>query len=134
MRVRLIWAILSSLLEEAALAAVVLLWLPRWDMRLPLWGLILLMLALAAYNVVTYRMGSRALRKKPVPGLLDLVGSKGRAVSRLNPSGVIRIGGEVWQASSDSDTIDVGEEVVVVEQEGLKLVVHQVKSADIEEG
>jgi membrane-bound ClpP family serine protease len=124
---RLILAILSSLLEEAALVAVVLWGLPRLGIHLPLAVLIALMAALAAYDVITYRIGSRALKRKPMAGLSDMVGSKGKAVSPLDPEGLVKIKGELWRSSSARGRINAGEEVIVVGQEGLKLIVRRVE-------
>lgn len=122
---RLIIAILSTLLEEAVLAAFLLWGLPQLGIHLPLPVLIVLMAALVAYAVITYRLGSRALRKKPVAGLSDMVGTKGKVVSRLDPEGLVRIKGELWKARSAAGRIDTGEEVTVVGQEGLKLIVRK---------
>ena len=122
MKARLVIAIVSTFLEEAALVAIVLWGLPRFGIYIPLWGLILLMIAWCAYNIYAYRVGSRALRKKPVAGLTAMVGSKGEVVNRLAPEGFIRIKGELWQATSIGGNIDNGEEVTVVGQDGLKLI------------
>ncbi len=122
---RLILAILSILLEEAALVAVVLWGLPQLGIQIPLYGLILLMVAWSAFSVFIYRMGSRALRRKPVAGLPGMLGSRGKAVSPLTPDGFVRIKGELWEAKSDSGRIGVGEEAVVTGQDGLKLVVRK---------
>ena len=124
---RLIVAILSTLLEEAALAAIVLWGLPQLGVHLPLYVLIILMAALAAYAVITYRLGSRALRRKPVVGLPDMVGTRGKAVNRLDPEGVVRIKGELWESRADGRRINTGEKVTVVGQEGLKLIVRREK-------
>jgi membrane-bound ClpP family serine protease len=128
---RLIVAILSTLLEEAALAALLLWGLPQLGIHLPLPVLIVLMAALLAYAVITYRLGSRALEKKPVAGLSDMVGSQGKVVNRLDPEGLVRIKGELWKASSAAGRIDTGEEVTVVKQEGLKLIVRRQKPGHI---
>ncbi|TET43253.1 MAG: hypothetical protein E3J66_02150 [Dehalococcoidia bacterium] len=123
MSARLVWAIISTLLEEAAIVAIVLWGLPRLDIEIPLAGLIALMVAWGAYSVITYRRGSRALRRKPLDGLPDMVGSQGEVVSPLAPEGLVRIKGELWQAESATGRIDTGEEVTVLRQDGLKLVV-----------
>ena len=122
MTARLVLAIVSTLLEEAALVAVVLLGLPRLGIHIPLPGLIALMVAWGAFSIFTYRAGSRALRKKPEIGLPDMVGSKGEVVSPLAPEGLVKIKGELWIAKSASGEIDTGEEVTVVGQNGLKLI------------
>jgi len=121
MTARLILAIVSTILEEAAIVVIVLWGLPQLGIHMPLWGLIALMVAWGAYAIITYRMGSRALRRKPEI-LLPLIGSQGKVVSPLSPEGIIRIKGELWQATSAGGNIDTGEEVTVVGQDGLKLV------------
>ena len=122
---RLILAIFSTLLEEAALAVIVLWGLPQIDIYVPLPGLIALMVAWVVVSVMIYRMGSRALRMKPVAGLSDMVDSKGKVVSPLAPDGVIRIKSELWDARAVGRKIKTGEVVTVVGQEGLKLVVRK---------
>jgi len=125
MTARLILAIFSTLLEEAALVVVVLWGLPQLGIHIPLAGLIALMVAWGAFSIFTYRMGSRALRRKPLIGLPGMVGSKGEVVSPLAPKGVVRIKGELWESTSAGGRIDIGEEVTVVGQDGLKLVVRK---------
>jgi membrane-bound ClpP family serine protease len=124
---RLIVAIVTTLMEEAALAAIVLWGLPRLGINLNVGVLIALMAALAAYAITTYRLGSRALGRKPVVGLTDMVGARGKAVSDLAPEGTVRIKGELWEARAEGRKISAGADVIVVGQEGLKLVVRREK-------
>lgn len=105
--------------------------LPQLDIHIPLWGLITLMVVWAAYAVITYRMGSRAMMRKPEI-VLPLISSQGKVVSPLTPEGLVRIKGELWQATSVGENIDTGEEVTVVGQNGLKLICKS--SADDLEG
>jgi len=128
MTIRLILAILSTLLEEIALAAIILWGLPQLGIHIPLAGLIALMATLVVYAVITYRLGSKVLGKKPVVGLPDMVGSRGKAVTPLDPEGLVRIKGELWESTSADRRINTGEEVIVVEQDGLKLTVRRDKS------
>jgi len=128
---RLVLAIISTLLEETALAVIVLLGLPQLGIRIPLAGLIGLMAAWGAFSVITYRMGSRALRRKPLVGLPDMVGSKGKVVSPLAPEGLVRIRGELWVAQTESGEMNAGGEVIVVGQDGLKLVVRRSSTGDL---
>jgi membrane-bound serine protease (ClpP class) len=131
MKVRLIVAILSTLLEEIILAAIILFGLPKLGIQLPPWVLIVLMSALVAFAVFTYRKGSRALKRAPVGGLTAMLGSEGMVVSPLAPEGLVRIKGELWTAKSASGEIGANVVVTVVGQEGLKLVVRQ--SSDLKE-
>ena len=123
MSARLIMAVLSNLLIEAIIVVVILWGLPRLGIRIPLYGLILICVAFLTYAVISYNIGSRTLRKKPMPGFTTMVGVEGQVVIRLAPEGLVRIEGELWNARSENGPIDVGTDVVVVGQNGLKVVV-----------
>ena len=122
---RLIVAILSNLLEEVALAVIVLWGLPQFGYYLPLSGLITLMVLWLAVSVLIYRAGSRALRLKPVFDLPLMIGSKGKVVSPLVPDGLVRIKGELWMARARGKEIEAGAEIIIIDQDGLKLVVRR---------
>jgi membrane protein implicated in regulation of membrane protease activity len=123
-----ILTITTSLLEQAALVAVVLWLLPRATINIPIWGLIFMMVALGAYNYINYRLGKKALVKKPMTSL-D-IGSRGKAATRVSPKGYVRVNGELWQASSNS-TIDAGEEITVVGIEGMTLLIIPVEKDNL---
>ena len=125
MTARLILAIVSTILEEVALVVIVLWGLPQLDLYIPLPGLIAVMLAWVVISITIYRMGSRALRRKPVTGLSDMIDSKGKVVRPLAPDGVIRIKSELWEARTAGRKIKIGDDVIVVGQNGLKLVVRK---------
>jgi len=127
MTTRLIIAIITTLIEEAALAVVVLWLLPKVDVHLPLFVLVIIMLAWAAYAIITYRLGSRALKRKPVVGLPGMVGARGKTVSDLAPEGTVRIKGELWESRAEGRKINAGVKVIVVGQDGLKLIVRREK-------
>ena len=122
---RLVIAIISTSLEEASLAVIILLGLPRLGISIPLAGLIALMVVWGIVSVVIYRLGSRALRRKLVVGLPTMIDSKGKVVSRLAPKGAVRIKSETWEAISARGKIETGEEITVVGQDGLKLIVRK---------
>ncbi len=132
MTARLILAILSNLLEEAALVVIVLWGLPQLGIEIPVAGLVVMMVVWGVFSVFIYRMGSRALRMEPVTGLSAMVGSKGKVVRPLVPMGLVKIKGEIWEAKSDRGRIGTGEGVTVVEQDGLKLVVSKGKAGSLE--
>lgn len=124
-----IYKVVSGVLEEVALVAVFLWLLPRMAVDVPIWVLPPAMVALAAYNVFTYRKTVQALRTKPIPGLPDMTGSLGEAVDRLAPAGQVKIRGELWQAEAESGEMSGGRKVVVVRQNGLKLIVREAGKA-----
>ncbi len=117
-------AITTTLLEQAALVAVVLWLLPRVAINIPLWGLILMMIALGVYNYITYRLGKKALVQKPI--ISPDIGSRGRTTTPISPTGYVRVNGELWQASSSS-TIGAGEEIAVVGIEGMTLLISPIE-------
>lgn len=133
MPVRLTLAILATLVEEIAIVLIVLLVLPRFGFHTPLPGLIGLVAGVSVWGVISYRQASRALRKKPMAGFTTMVGSRGKVVSPLAPNGLIKIRNELWKAASASGKIDAGEGVIVVGQEGLRLVVRRITTDDLKE-
>jgi membrane-bound ClpP family serine protease len=120
---RLILAILSSLLDEALIIGVLLWGLPKLGVDIPMPVVIIAVILFALFAVFSFRIGTRVLKMKPVPGLPDLIGVEGKVVKILGPKGVVKIDAELWDARSLEGTIEVGAEVIVVAQKGLKLEV-----------
>jgi membrane-bound ClpP family serine protease len=133
MTVRLVWTIFSNLLEEAALVVIVLWGLPELGIKIPLVGLISLMVVWGIISVIIYRLGSRALRRRTLAGLPVMVGTEGQVVSALAPKGLVRIKGELWKAISSGVNIEAGEDVIVVGQDGLGLIVDKSGSDNLKE-
>ncbi len=121
---RILITVLATLAEEIALVVFVLLGLPILGVEIPLGWLITIMSGIAAYGVISYRLGSRALMKKPRAGLSDMVGLRGEVMETLAPKGMIKIGSEFWSARTTGNAIDRGKVVTVIERDGLQLVVN----------
>jgi membrane protein implicated in regulation of membrane protease activity len=115
------YSIVTSLAEEAILAAVVLRVLPELGIDIPAWGLVFMMFTLGAYNYVSYWIGKRTLDRKPI--VSPDIGSRGITTTQLTPRGYVKVGSELWRATSTSSNIDEGREVVVTGVEGLTLLV-----------
>ena len=79
----------------------------------------------AAFFIFAIGMAIKARLTKPVSGKEGLVGERGVARTPLEPSGMVLVHGELWQAKSD-EPVGEGEEVEVVAVEGLKLKVKKV--------
>ena len=120
------YTIITTLAEETALVAVVLWLLPRFGINIPLWGLILIVVALGTYAWVAYQRGRKSLDKKPI--LSPDVGSRGQTITPISPTGYVRINGELWRASS-SATIGAGEDIAVAGMKGMTLLVSPVEKA-----
>jgi membrane-bound serine protease (ClpP class) len=54
-------------------------------------------------------------------GASGLIGQVGRARSRLAPEGQVTVQGEIWSAVADSEPIDEGAPVRIVDVQGLTL-------------
>lgn len=72
-------------------------------------------------------LGVRALRSKPTTGQEGLVGEVGEAMSLLNPTGTVRVHGEIWNAVTAAGTITKHSKIRVVKLENLTLTVEEVR-------
>jgi len=70
-------------------------------------------------------LGLKAQRTKPVTGAEGIIGEVGETISLLDPSGNVRVHGEIWKAESTGGNIKKGEKVKVVAILDLKLFVEQ---------
>jgi len=122
---RLILAIVSTAAVEVALYAIWRWVLPEWEIEVPLGVLIGVMVTWAVFAVVDFWLVTRILRKQAMIGLPTMIGSRGKVISSLAPEGQIIIKGELWGAEAIDGSIDRGEEVMVVGQDGLKLLVRR---------
>ena len=115
--------IATGLLKGAVLAAIALWLLPLWGVNIPVWGLILLVVVFGIYEIVTFRLGRRALERKPTALPQAIVGRCGKATTPLTPNGYVQIEGELWRALSSDTNINKGDDIVVVEVDRLTLLV-----------
>ena len=122
-RPRLIFAIISTIIEEIAIAAAGIWGLPQIGVEFPLWGIVLIMIAWLLYSVYTFKKGTKALKIGHIIGLPNMIGTKGRVTSTLDPEGWVRIRGELWAAISPSGEIKQGTDVIVTGQKRLQLEV-----------
>jgi membrane-bound serine protease (ClpP class) len=74
-------------------------------------------------------MGLKAQRLQPATGVQTLIGKTGEANTILDPLGIIKINGEIWNAESLSGKINTGEKIIVKEIKKLTLYVEQVKDS-----
>jgi membrane-bound ClpP family serine protease len=118
---RFILAVLSSLLDEALIIGVLLWGLPQLGINVPMPIIITAVILFAAFAVFSFKLGSRVLKMKPLPGQTDFTGMEGTVVSTLRPKGIVKIEGELWEARSLEGIIEIGARILVVNRKGLKL-------------
>jgi membrane-bound serine protease (ClpP class) len=71
--------------------------------------------------------GIKAQMRKPSTGEEGIVGEYGKAISDLNPAGLVRVHGEIWDAESSTDVkIESGCRILVEQVNNLKLKVKKV--------
>jgi membrane protein implicated in regulation of membrane protease activity len=117
-----IYAAVGTVLEVVILL-VLLLWVPPIvNIYIPWWIVVILVAVELGVSLFTYIMGRRALSKKVTYGPEAIVGSIGVVTTPFNPTGYIRVKGELWKASCKSK-VEVGDEVRVTKMEGMKLIV-----------
>lgn len=121
-------AIIGGIVEEAALAAIVLWLLPRFNINIPLWGLGLMMAALAVHSYIMYRIGKPTFLIKPRVAPENIIGNEGKVVKPLTPVGYVKVQGVLWKATCPESELESGDEVVVVGIEGLRLIVSPKRS------
>ncbi len=117
----IIYNIATGLLKGAVLLLIILWLLPLWGINIPVWGLVLVIFAFLVYEIVTFRLGRRALAKKPVIWAEALIGCCGKATTPLTPDGYVQINGELWHAIASDTNINEGDEIVVLELNRLTL-------------
>jgi membrane-bound ClpP family serine protease len=125
MNARLVIAIITSLIDEVIIIAIIVWILPRFDVRIPLWGIVLIAIAFVIYAIFSFIIATRILRKKPLAGQCDMIGTEGRVVTQLKPEGFVRIAGELWKSKAEKGPIEAGVDVLVIAQEGFRLVVRR---------
>ena len=117
--IRLLLTIIISLVDEAIIIFILFFMLSRFGIEMPVWLIITLVLIFSTITYVVYR----ALKKNPLLGFESMIGKSGTTVSQIARKGTVKIGRELWAAQVDGDNIEVGEEVTVIGQTGLKLTV-----------
>jgi membrane-bound ClpP family serine protease len=122
---RLILAVVSMALEQGAIYVIWRWLLPELNIYLHVSALIVIMVAWVVMGTVLFIFTTVTLKKQATIGLPSMIGSKGKVTAKLAPEGMVNIKGELWTAQSSEGTIDEGEDVIIMSQEGLKLLVRK---------
>ena len=115
-----------ALLQVPALALlIVLLVLAKHWIDLPLWFIWGLICLWIAKDLALFPLTWRAYDQDHARHGSSMIGAPGIAEERLNPSGYIRVGGELWKAelAGNARPIEKGERVRIQGIRGLTLLV-----------
>ncbi len=72
--------------------------------------------------------GLRILKRKPSTGIEGIVGEIGEALTEINPIGMVRVHGEIWNAESIDGNISKGEQIQITGIEKLKLKISRLSN------
>ncbi|MFC1905943.1 NfeD family protein [Chloroflexota bacterium] len=123
-RITIDWLkLIVLMLDEAAIIAVVLVMLYYLGVRIPVGATIGLSIGLVVVVFLLHMAIIPVFHKKPVTGIESMIGMKCKVVDPLAPSGMVSIKGEYWRAESLKGEIAVGEQVEIVDSDGLMLKV-----------
>ncbi len=115
--------VLVLLLDEVAALVLVLLVLSFFNIRIPLWVTVVIVLLLGGFAFMIHKVIIPSFHKKRVAGSEGMIGLEGTVIKPLTPFGVIRIEGEYWKAKSVDENIAVGGEVEILRLNRLTLEV-----------
>ncbi len=82
----------------------------------------------AAFFLFAIGAGLKAQRRQPTTGVEGIVGERGIAFTKLQPTGQVKVHGEMWNAESIDGNLPKDASIVVAEVNGLLL---KVKKADM---
>ena len=87
-------------------------------------GSLAIIITIASFFAFSLYRVAKARRIKPRIGEGDLIGKRGVAITSIKNKGQVKVMGEIWNAYSEED-IKKGDEIIVVDQERLKLKVRK---------
>jgi len=112
---------MCHLLLLAPVFGLLIFWLsPVW-IAVPVYGVILLL------SILLYATTIRVMRLPQITGVYSLLQRSGVVIDVIDRAPRVRIGDEIWQATS-TDRLQVGEQVKVVKQHDMALEVEQLAS------
>lgn len=118
-----VYSIISTLIEEAAIAAALVWVLPLFGITIPVWAIILVLVGFAIISYIMYRIGHPTVLYHSVSSPESIIGQQGIVERSLNPGGYVKVGGELWNAYAQDGHIEKGEDIIVVDIKGLTLTV-----------
>jgi len=117
-----IYSLISSSIEELAIAALLLWLLPLLGVKVPPWLSITVLALFPVYCYIMYRIGHPTVLYRDATGADSIIGSTG-TVESIRPEVFVRVQGELWKADCADGNLKEGEEVTVTAIDGLSLTV-----------
>lgn len=120
-----IYSIISTLIEEVIIIAFILWILPLFDVHIPVWGTIIILVVFTGFSYLMYRVVHPTISYQYAGAPENIIGSIGVVESDVDPEGYVKVQGELWRAVVDEGKLIKGDEVIVTGIDGLKLTVRR---------
>jgi membrane protein implicated in regulation of membrane protease activity len=120
-----VYSLISTIIEELAIAALLLWILPAFGVKVPLWVVAAVLACFAVYSYIMYRVGHPMVLYGGVTGPDAIVGSTGTVDTIMQNEVYVRVQGELWKASCPGSELKAADEVVVTDIDGLSLTVRK---------
>jgi len=108
-----VYSIISTVIEEAAIAALLLWVLPAFGVNVPPWLTAAVLACFAVYSYIMYRVGHPTVLYPSVTDPDALVGNTGMVETITQDEVYVRVQGELWKACCPGVPLKVGDEVTV---------------------
>ena len=118
-----IYSIVSTAVEELAIAALLFWILPLFGLTLPVWASIVILVGFAVFSYIMYLVGHPTVLYEDASSPEAIVGCHGIVERPFDPEGLVRVCGELWKATSSDIGLKRGEDIIVTSMNGLKLTV-----------
>ena len=93
--------------------------------RVSPWLIAIVVILIAGFIIFALQRVIKAHRQQATTGREELVGKTAIVKQGLKPEGFVMFKGELWTAVSESGPVGVGEEVIIIRVNGLKLYVNK---------
>ena len=120
-----VYSIISVAIQTIALTAALIWLLPLFNINIPMWWIVFILVIFLIYSYIMYRIGHPTVLYKSVSDPNSIIGNEGVVEVALNPEGYVRVRGELWKASSADGPLDKGDEIKVTGLAGMKLTVEK---------
>ncbi|SVD69629.1 uncharacterized protein METZ01_LOCUS422483, partial [marine metagenome] len=110
--------------------ALVAAWWLQTSRSIPTWLAIGLPICWFVKDMALYPFLRNAYANNDSLPIERLIGSRGRAIETLSPSGYIRIGTELWHAEADIEKVERDATVEVIGAKGMVLCIRTIRDAN----
>ncbi len=126
MSLRKAWLIvLASLIDDVVVLALIFLGLWLFHVEISWWVILVVMVAIVFFILVMHKTVVPAIRRRKLTGAEGMIGMTGKVIEPLKPVGTVKIKGEYWKAKAIEGEVEIGEDVEVVDINGLDLEVRK---------